>query len=178
LNLDAYIGLPPAHQHRVSRLIEPPAALQTDSTAPRRASAVTPRIDPNDPKVHTAEIPSSNGITTARGIARFYNALIDPTSGYPLLTPATLITATTPQSDGVDLTLGIHTRFGLGYALPSTAVSLFGADSFGHGGRGGSLGCAHPPTSTAIGYVMNYMHAGLTTDLRFTNPATAIATCL
>jgi hypothetical protein len=41
LNLDAYIGLPPGHQHRVSRLIEPPAALHRDSTALRRASAVT-----------------------------------------------------------------------------------------------------------------------------------------
>jgi CubicO group peptidase (beta-lactamase class C family) len=97
LNLDAYIGLPPGHQHRVSRLIEPPAALHRDSTALRRASAVTrPRIDPNDPRVHAAEIPSSNGITTARAIARFYNTLIDPTEGYPLLAPAT------------------------GYALPST----------------------------------------------------------
>ena len=39
LNPDAYIGLPPGHQHRVSRLIEPPAALHRDSTALRRASA-------------------------------------------------------------------------------------------------------------------------------------------
>jgi CubicO group peptidase (beta-lactamase class C family) len=109
LNLDAYIGLPPGHQHRVSRLIEPPAALHRDSTALRRASAVTrPRIDPNDPRVHAAEIPSSNGITTARAIARFYNTLIDPTDGYPLLAPATV---TTPQSDALDQTLGVHTRF-------------------------------------------------------------------
>ncbi|HZD15525.1 MAG TPA: serine hydrolase domain-containing protein, partial [Pseudonocardiaceae bacterium] len=47
------------------------------------------------PRVHAAEIPSSNGITTARAIARFYNTLIDPTDGYPLLAPAT--TATTPS---------------------------------------------------------------------------------
>ncbi len=123
LNLDAYIGLPAAHQHRVSRLIEPPADVHTDSSALRRASAVTtPRIDPNDPRIHAAEIPSSNGITTARAIARFYRALIDPADSYPLLTPATLTTATTPQSDGRDQTLGVHTRFGLGYALPSTAA--------------------------------------------------------
>jgi CubicO group peptidase (beta-lactamase class C family) len=153
LNLDAYIGLPPGHQHRVSRLIEPPAALHRDSTALRRASAVTrPRIDPNDPRVHAAEIPSSNGITTARAIARFYNTLIDPTDGYPLLAPATV---TTPQSDALDQTLGVHTRFGLGYALPSTTFPLFGAGSFGHGGRGGSLGCAHPP-----GYQQNLGYRG------------------
>ena len=179
LDLDAYIGLPPAHQHRVGRLIEPPAASPADFSALRRASAVTtPRIDPNDPRVHAAEIPSSNGITTARALARFYNALIDPAEGYPLLTPTTLTTATTAQSDGLDQTLGVPTRFGLGYALPSTTFALFGADSIGHGGRGGSLGCAHPPTRTTVGYVMNRMHTGLTTDRRFTNLATAIATSL
>ena len=179
LGLDAYIGLPPAHQHRVSRLIEPPATDHPDSTALRRSSAVTtPRIDPNDPRVHAAEIPASNGITTARALARFYNALTDPTAGYPLLTPATITTAITPQSDALDQTLGVPTCFGLGYALPSTTFSLFGAGSFGHGGRGGSLGAAHPPTRTTIGYVMNRMHTGLTTDHRFTNLATAITTSL
>jgi CubicO group peptidase (beta-lactamase class C family) len=175
LNLDAYIGLPSAHQHRVSRLIEP-SVVHSDSTALRRASAVTtPRIDP---RVHAAEIPSSNGITTARALARFYNALIDPTEGGPLLTPLTLTTAITPQSDGLDQTLGVHTRFGLGYALPSTTFLIFGAGSFGHGGRGGSLGCAHPPTRTTLGYVMNHMRTGLSTNRPFTNLATAITTSL
>ena len=178
LDLDAYIGLPPAHQHRVSRLIEPPA-VHSDSTALRRASAVTvPRIDPNDPRVHAAEIPSSNGITTARALARFYNALIDPTDGGPLLTPATLTTAIAPESDGLDQTLGVHTRFGLGYGLPSTTFPIFGADSFGHGGRGGSLGCAHLPSRTTIGYVMNRMRTDLSTNRPFTNLATAITTSL
>lgn len=179
LHLDAHIGLSPAHQHRVSRLIEPPAALTPDSTALRRASAVTtPRIDPNDPRVHAAEIPASNGITTARALARFYDALINSGNGDPLLAPATLTTATTVQSDALDQTLGVHTRFGLGYALPSTTFPLLGAGSFGHGGRGGSLGCAHPPTGIALGYVMNHMHTSLTSNRRFTNLATAITTSL
>jgi hypothetical protein len=60
-----------------------------------------------------------------------------------------------PQSDALDQTLGVHTRFGLGYALPSTTFPLFGAGSFGHGGRGGSLGCAHPP-----GYQQNLGYRG------------------
>ncbi|MEO7193942.1 MAG: serine hydrolase domain-containing protein [Pseudonocardiaceae bacterium] len=179
LGLDAYIGLPPAHQQRVSRLIEPPGAGHTDSAALRRASALTtPRIDPNDPRVHAAEIPSSNGITTARALARFYNALIDPTEGCSLLTPATLTAATIPQSDALDRTLGVHTRFGLGYALTSATFPLFGPGSFGHGGRGGSLGAAHPPSRTTVGYVMNHMRTGLTTDRRFTNLARAITTSL
>jgi CubicO group peptidase (beta-lactamase class C family) len=175
LRLDAYIGLPPTHAHRVSRLIEPPAAENTDSPALRRASAVTtPRIDPNDPQVHAAEIPSSNGITTAAALARFYHALIDPTEGYPLLAPATLARATTVESDGLDLTLGVPTRFGLGYAL----YPLGDADGFGHGGRGGSLGIAHLPTRTTLGYVMNRMHTGRAADDRLTNLATALTSSL
>lgn len=99
VHLDAYIGLPPAHQHRVSRLIEPAAALRAESTALRRASAATtPRLDPNDPQVHAAEVPSSDG--------------------------------------------------------------------------------AHPAIRLAVGYVMNRMHTGVTTDYRFTNLATAITQSL
>jgi hypothetical protein len=80
------------------------------ATPPHYAGpAPSPGPDPNDPRVHAAEIPSSNGITTARAIARFYNTLIDPTDGYPLLAPATV--TTTPQSDALDQTLGVHTRF-------------------------------------------------------------------
>lgn len=177
LQLDAYIGLPPAHQHRVSRLIEPPTA--GDSLELRWASAITtPRIDPNDPQVHAAEIPASNGITTAAALARFYHALTDPTEDYPLLSPATLATATTVESDGLDLTLGVPTCFGLGYALPSTTFPLLGPGSFGHGGRGGSFGVAHLPSRTTIGYVMNRMHTGPATDRRLTNLATAITTSL
>jgi CubicO group peptidase (beta-lactamase class C family) len=179
LQLDAYIGLPPIHAHRVSRLIEPPTDHHTDSSALRRASAVTtPRIDPNNPRVHAAEIPALNGITTAAALARFYTALTDPTEGYPLLTPAALTTATTVQSEGLDHTLGVPTRFSLGYALPSTTFPLLGTGCFGHGGSGGSVGIAHLPTRTTIGYVMNHMHTGLTTDHRFTNLATALTTSL
>ncbi|MGH3844703.1 MAG: serine hydrolase domain-containing protein [Pseudonocardiaceae bacterium] len=179
LSLDAYIGLPLAHSLRVSRLIPPPSTAHPDSPALRRASDLTtPPLDPNDTRVHAAEIPSSNGITTARALARFYYALIEGTEDYPLLTPATLATATTVQSDGLDQTLGVPTRFGLGYALPSTTFPLFGPSSFGHGGRGGSLGAAHPPSRTTVGYVMNHMETGVTTDRRFTHLATAITASL
>jgi CubicO group peptidase (beta-lactamase class C family) len=72
----------------------------------------------------------------------------------------------------------VPTRFGLGYALPSATFPIFGAGSFGHGGRGGSLGCAHPPSRITIGYVMNQMRTGLTTDRRFANLAIAITRSL
>jgi CubicO group peptidase (beta-lactamase class C family) len=178
LDLDFHIGLPAHHQHRVSRLIEP-AATATDPTQLRRASAVTsPPINPDDPQVHAAEIPSSNGIGTAEAIARLYAALIGEVNGTRILLPPTVAAAITPQSDGIDRTLGFHTRFALGYALPSAAFPLLGPNSFGHGGRGGSLGCAHPPTGTALGYAMNHLRSGLTPDPRLTNLTTAIHSSL
>jgi Beta-lactamase len=41
------------------------------STHGYHAHTATPRIDPNDPHVHAAEIPSSNAITTAHALAHF-----------------------------------------------------------------------------------------------------------
>lgn len=180
LALDFHIGLPASHEPRVCRLILPPPATDpNDAPTLRRASAVTtPPIDPNDAKVHAAEIPSSNGIGTARAIARLYAALIGEVDTMRVLGAATLATALRPQSEGGDLTLGFPTRFALGYALPSEAFPLLGPGSFGHGGRGGSVGCAHPPTGITVGYVMNRLSHGVQTDTRFATLAAAIKACL
>ncbi|MGQ0576632.1 MAG: serine hydrolase domain-containing protein [Pseudonocardia sp.] len=175
LGLDFHIGLPDRERHRLSRLVEPPPSARTESPGLRRASAVTvPPIDPQDPRVHAAQIPSSNGIGTARAIARFYAALVGEVDGIRILGPADLDRALVEHSAGVDLTLGYPTRFASGFALPSAAFPLLGAGSFGHGGKGGSTGCAHPPTGVAVGYVMNRMRAGVSTDTRFANLARAI----
>jgi hypothetical protein len=162
----------PANAHRVSRVEPPPPSTQTPPhyavPAPSPPPASTPTTPgstpPKSPPPTASPQPAPSPASTTPSSTR-------PTAT-PFLTPATV---TTPQSDALDQTLGVHTRFGLGYALPSTTFPLFGADSFGHGG---SLGAAHPPTRTTIGYVMNHMHTGLTTDRRFTNLATAITTSL
>jgi CubicO group peptidase (beta-lactamase class C family) len=168
LDLEFWIGLPTRHQHRVARILEP-VAIEPDTNP----TAVTkPHFDPNDPRVHAAELPASNGIGTARSIARLYAALID--SDHPILTHDTLAAATTEYANGHDRTLDKHTRFGLGYGLPSRTFPFFGGNSFGHGGRGGSLGFADPDHHIAFGYIMNNMRPGLASDNRTTNITDAL----
>jgi CubicO group peptidase (beta-lactamase class C family) len=103
----------------------------------------------------TAEVPSTNGHGTARGIAAFYAALLEDGR---ILSPGLLSEATTPQSSGHCPVLGEDVTFGLGFQ-PSTPRRPFGRGSggFGHFGTGGAVGFADPESGIAFGYVMNHV---------------------
>jgi CubicO group peptidase (beta-lactamase class C family) len=120
----------------------------------------------NRREFHAAEMPSSNGIGTARSLARFYGALAGEVDGIRLLRPETITLARTPQVDGPDAVIMIPTRFGVGFMLPP-ALSLAAPETaFGHPGAGGSLGFADPEAELGFGYVMNQMQLGTTGDPR------------
>lgn len=187
LGIDFYIGLPEAERHRVSRLVFAPAvdlatvpmdaipaelhdmvaALRDPESLATRAFQVTDPadIDFNSPAVHAAEIPSSNGIGSARGLARLYASLIGEVDGIRLLTPETVADATRVQADGIDRVVMLPDRYGTGYMLPAEGFPLGGATSFGHPGRGGSLAYADPSRGIAFAYVTNYIIEGAV-DLR------------
>ena len=99
-----------------------------------------------------AEVPSTNGQMSARGIARVYDAVIRRS----LLSDDLLAEAVRPQSSGPCPTLGQDVTFGLGFQ-PWTPERPFGRTpaGFGHFGTGGSLGFADPSAGVAFGYVMN-----------------------
>ncbi|WP_326689830.1 beta-lactamase family protein [Streptomyces sp. NBC_01795] len=154
----------------------------------RRAfDALTPRPDENDPAYRAAELPAANGIGTARSLSAFYAALIGTGAGTDtgagagagagtragvsrgarrLFTPATLTQARSEESGGPDRVLIVNTSFGLGYMLHGSACPLLGPGSFGHPGRGGSLGFADPESGTSFGYVTNTLHRSVTSDPR------------
>ncbi len=102
-----------------------------------------------------AQIPSTNGHGSGRGIASFYNALLSPDR---LLSHDALAEAVRAQSTGPCPVLGEDVTFGLGFQ-PTTPRRSFGphAGSFGHFGTGGALGMADPHSEIAIGYVMNHV---------------------
>ncbi|MFF4655088.1 serine hydrolase domain-containing protein [Streptomyces sp. NPDC001381] len=180
LDLDLFIGLPASARDRVTRMAYqqptvdlatvPPEAvpeeyrdlvaamLDPDSLA-NRAFAVTapPEIDFNAPEVQAAEIPASNGIATARALARMYAALVGEVDGIRLLTPDTVAAAAEEQSAGPDRVVMTPTRFASGYMLPTDTLPLTGPNAFGHPGRGGSLAFADPDHDLAFGYVMNHI---------------------
>ena len=182
LELDFWIGLPESEEPRVAPII--PAPLPADPqvramlerfmgpdtllgrvlSGPSDLFAYDTRW--NRREFHAAEMPSSNGIGTARAIARMYAALAHEVDGVRLLRPETVALARTVQADGPDAVLGIPTRFGVGFMLPP-ALSLGAAPTaFGHPGAGGSLGFADPEAELAFGYVMNQMQLGTTGDPR------------
>ncbi|MGX6741789.1 serine hydrolase domain-containing protein [Streptomyces xantholiticus] len=187
LGLDLWIGLPGDEAHRVGRLgqvAEPPTAeggglklrpkrsvaeaYRDPMSLTRRAfEAIDPLPDENDPAYRAAELPASGGISTARALARFYAATIGEVDGGPrLFAPATLTLARTEESAGPDRVLVVPTRFGLGFMLHGPASPLLGPGSFGHPGRGGSLGFADPESGIALGYTTNGMRKGVTADPR------------
>jgi CubicO group peptidase (beta-lactamase class C family) len=106
-----------------------------------------------------AEMPSTNGHATARGVARVYAALAcgGAVDGTRVIRTETLERALVEASAGPDVVLGRPSRFGLGFQL-TQAERPFGTSprAFGHFGAGGALGFADPDARLAFAYTMNH----------------------
>jgi CubicO group peptidase (beta-lactamase class C family) len=198
LGLDLWLGLPPAEEAagRAGRAgaapeIEPPgglrlrpkravtAAYDDPGSLTRRAfAAITPFPDQNDPAYRAAALPATNAIATADALARFYAALIGEVDGVRLFAPETLARARAEESAGPDRVLVVNTRFGLGYMLHGSASPMLSPGSFGHPGRGGSLGFADPEAGIAFGYVTNGFRKTVTADPRAQALVRAVRTAL
>lgn len=198
--LDFYIGLPAAERGLVSQMVidEPPGAEVADippeqipeqfrplvaaftdphSLMNRAFGLSVPDIDFNSPEAQAAEIPSSNGICTADGLARLYAALIGEVDGVRILDDATLADATAEQAFGTDRVLLVPSRFASGFMLPAEESPLGGPTSFGHPGRGGSLGYGDPGSGVAFGYVVSHIRQDLA-DNRADLLVQAVRACL
>jgi len=178
--IDFWIGLPPEQRSRVATIYGAPlpAMLNRLPGPMARALGGWTTHEMNLPAVQEAEIPSSNGIGTARAIARHYAALVGEVDGARILDPPTLAAACEIQSDGPDQVLGAHTRCGLGFALPPSLGVPSGRRSFGHPGSGGSLGFADPDAGVAFGYAPNQTGGVLLGDVRTTSLVEALYQCL
>ncbi|MFI6926084.1 serine hydrolase domain-containing protein [Nonomuraea spiralis] len=116
----------------------------------------------NNPVILRAGWPAAGVVTTAKGLAGFYRALV----GGDVLASATLQDALRPRVSGPDRVLFMDTTFGLGYMRPSFTFPMPSKTAFGHSGMGGSLGMGDPDRRLAFGYVMNRMADSLTGNLR------------
>jgi CubicO group peptidase (beta-lactamase class C family) len=201
LGLDLWIGLPKSEHHRVSRVIAVPpdldamARIDLDAlpepmrdvmaayadpaslTARSLLTLITPPLDHNDPDEQSAELPSTNGICTARALARFYAALIGEVDGQRILTADTVAAATAERAAGVDRILRVPVRIGTGFGLPTPGAFWYTPTAFGFPGYGGSLGFADPATGLAFGYVMNHVQEGVP-DRRAANLLEAVRSAM
>jgi CubicO group peptidase (beta-lactamase class C family) len=168
LGADLWFGVPRSEQHRCAEVIWDSswglANIHMDRLTGEALMVALGYFNPpgyssvgvvNSPEWRSAQIPSTNGHGTARGVARFYAALLEP---HRLLSPSLLAEATSVQSEGYCPVLGEETAFGLGFK-PTVAHRPFGPNprSFGHFGTGGAVGFADPDAGVAFGYVMNHV---------------------
>jgi CubicO group peptidase (beta-lactamase class C family) len=168
LGADVHIGLPASEDARVAEWVwsSESAALPDvpdagDTMLMLRNTYLNPpglsgRGVINTPAWRRAEIPSTNGHGTARGIASVYAALV--AGGAAIVSADVLAQAVVEQVNGHDVILQRPSRFGLGVQL-TQPERLIGpnAGAFGHFGAGGLLGFADPAAGIAFGYVMNRM---------------------
>src|SRR4029077_16256111 len=91
----------------------------------------------------------------------FYAALIGEVDGVRILAAASLAGAIVEQAAGPDRVLLVPSRFASGYMLPTEESPLGGGGSFGHPGRGGSLGFGDPESGVAFGYVVSHIRQDL-----------------
>jgi CubicO group peptidase (beta-lactamase class C family) len=181
LGLDFWIGLPASIEPRVATLYPapPPDAataevlakvMGPDTLLGRVSTGPSNRFHYDDMwnrrALRAAELPSSNGIGTARALARLYAACIGEVDGIRLLRPETVAAASIEQSEGPDAVLIFPTRFGTGFMLPPMLSLAAGPRAFGHPGAGGSLALADPDRGLGFAYVMNQMRLGVTGDPR------------
>jgi CubicO group peptidase (beta-lactamase class C family) len=168
IRADLWFGVPDAEHRRCADVLfeSPPTMtaelLDHDLTEEQRMIALGYVNPPgyssvgvvNTTEWRRAQVPSTNGHMTARGVARFYAALL----AGRLLSDDLLAAAVTPQASGPCPVLGQVVTFGLGLQ-PWTEHRPFGRNpgGFGHYGSGGALGFADPTAEVAFGYVMNHV---------------------
>jgi CubicO group peptidase (beta-lactamase class C family) len=189
LEADVFVGLSEPEQARTAETI-PPSSLgnfvfQTALMLGGRVKSMAFKNPPRPAKAantrrwREAEIPSSNGHASARGLARIYTplALGGKAGDVRLLSEASVERASREQIHAKDLVTGTTERRTLGFMLPSADLGdPRPLTAFGHPGMGGSLGFADPPKRLALGYVMNKMIIGL--DSRYINLCRALYSCI
>lgn len=157
---DLFIGMPASEDARLATLYSEPTQPFTPNA--HGAFTVSHCMYPlhtwmNSVGARRCCLPSSNGIASARDIAKHYAALLPGgVDGVELLKSETRSAATTLQNPMGAPVEKLPGRFGLGYQIGG-GESLMGkrASSFGHGGYGGSIGFADPEAQFAIGLTKN-----------------------
>ena len=164
---DYFIGTPRREHHRIAPMfvspvaegrpaVPAPAAGPPNELAARMMAPMYPPVSPrwNSPEFWEAEIPVSNGICTARSLARIYGELSE--GGGRFVRPEGAARMAEERCGGVDAVLGIPVRRSLGFELtPLSADDGRPPHAFGHPGAGGFVAFADPDARLGFAYVKN-----------------------
>jgi len=182
LGIDFWIGLPESEDHRVATLYPGKmtsaqmqdgfyAQIGKSQTIPNKAfrspKGVQGAAEMNKPHNWRLGYPAMGGISSARGLAMFYQAAMGFLSSP--FTESMRLQFNERRVNGDDLVLCAPTSFGGGFMLDpldedgNKVRSLIGSDEFGfgHPGAGGSHAFADPSTGYSFAYVMNQMEVSV-----------------
>lgn len=183
LNADFYLGLPDSELFRYSPLIGPnhmrafPSCEADELSALARKKSppaihpkftqlafmnppISPFKDASSSAWRKAEIPASNGHSSARGLAKIYAAMANGGNfnGVALCSKEALTLANKVEVENTkDLVLGTNIRRSRGFILNTDNCYGPNLKSFGHAGAGGSMAFADPELNLSFAYVMNQM---------------------
>ena len=176
LGADFHIGLDPSEFHRVSNVVPPPPlpidfeALDMDSVMVKTFTGPSPDASVSwTPEWRQADIGAANGHGNARSVARVQSVISNggQVDGISLLSPDTIDLIFDEQANGVDLVLGVASRFGIGYGLPNELMPVPPDSRICFwGGWGGSLVVNDLDHRATVTYMMNRMEGGLVGDVR------------
>lgn len=182
-HIDFQIGTPEKDHARVAEIMRPKAlahfgeindatkaAFLTKWAAPDRGGAIWREI----------EIPSANGIGTAKAVAQLYSlyanaGCLNETQIIPSASFEALIES---RIKGQDLVLPHITEFAAGVMLNNLNIYGPNPNTLCHSGWGGSLALGDPDLGLSCAYVMNRQSNSLQGDPRATRLVEAVYACL
>ncbi|MEM7461023.1 MAG: serine hydrolase domain-containing protein [Pseudomonadota bacterium] len=181
--IDFQIGTPAKDHDRVAEIMRPralpdlgeindatKAAFLTKWAAPDRGGAIWREI----------EIPSANGIGTAKATAQLYGVYAHggQLKGKRVISEAAFDALTQSRVKGQDLVLPYVTEFAAG--VMRNNIGLYGPnpDTLCHSGWGGSLALGDPDRRMSAAYVMNRQSNSLQADPRATRLISSLYGCL
>ncbi|MEO1708279.1 MAG: serine hydrolase domain-containing protein [Pseudomonadota bacterium] len=181
--VDFQIGTPEKDHARVAEIMRPralpdlgelneatKAAFLTKWAAPDRGGAIWREI----------EIPSANGIGTAKAVAGLYSLYANQGrfSGEQIVPAASFEALTESRVKGQDLILPFVTEFAAGVMRNNLNIYGPNRDTLCHSGWGGSLALGDPDRHLSAAYVMNRQSNSLQGDPRATRLVQALYGCL
>lgn len=182
-DIDFQIGTPAIDHPRIAEITRPRAlpdlgelnkatkvAFLKKWSAPDRGGAVWREI----------EIPSANGIGTAKAVAKLYGiyAHDGALNGERLISEAAFDALTQSRVKGQDLVLPYVTEFAAGVMRNNLGLYGPNPDTLCHSGWGGSLALGDPDRHLSAAYVMNRQSNSLQADPRATRLVQALYGCL
>jgi len=181
--IDFQIGTPASEHARVADIMRPralpdlgeinsatKAAFLTKWASPDRGGAIWREI----------EIPSANGIGSAKAVAALYGLYAHKgmLNGTRLIPEASFEALTRSRVVGQDLVLPFVTEFAAGVMRNNLGIYGPNPDTLCHSGWGGSLALGDPDRGLSAAYVMNRQSNSLQGDPRARRLVNALYDCL